>query len=192
MPVQEQRFVVFDTETTGLNPKTDRLLSIGAVAVQFGQINLDEHLDLYLYPQRPATQQEVAIHGILPVEKPGMVQEEEALERFIQFIGNAVLVGHYVSFDLRMIHQALKRLGLPALRNKSVDTQRLARRLAPPPDGISPPPAFSLDQLCVDYGVSPADRHTAAGDAYLTALLFMKMMNRLQARGVKSVGGILR
>ncbi len=192
LPIEAQRFIVFDTETTGLDPKSDRILSIGAVGVHNWQIDLNDHLECYLRQNQQSSSKEVAIHGILPVDKEHMLHESVAIRNFVTYIGNAILVGHHVSFDVNMINQALRRMELPPLRNKTVDTQRLAMRLKPPSQGYAQPGTYGLDDLCKQYRIPCSDRHTAAGDAYITAVLFLKLLARLEARGVKTVAGVLR
>ncbi|HKK78702.1 MAG TPA: hypothetical protein VJ933_03695, partial [Phaeodactylibacter sp.] len=76
------------------------------------------------------------------------------------------------------------------LKNKGVDTAVLARRLANHPQ-LAKRGAFGLDQLCQDYHIPMSDRHTAAGDAYITAILLMKMLRRLEKRGVRTLGDLL-
>lgn len=192
LPVDQVDFVVFDTETTGLDVRKDRILSIGALRVRDREINIGQSFEyLIQQPRQKAKAESIPIHGILPVERPGSLSEPEALARFIGYTGSAVLVGHHVRFDIEMINRALGRMGLGKLKNPYIDTARLAKRTR----GLhhpGPKKTPGLDELCQRYRIPPVDRHTAAGDAYLTALLLLKLMARLQDRGVRNLGDLLR
>ena len=191
-PIAELRFVVFDTETTGLDPARSRLLSIGAVAVQHWQADVTDRLECYLQSDGSGEGAEaIPVHGILPNERQGNLSEAEAIEKFLAFCRDGVLVGQHLSFDVAMINHALKRLGGGKLLNRQIDTMELARRVAGP-ELIYRPGAFSLDGLCQQYHIPMSDRHTAAGDAYLTAILLMKLLARLEKRGVNTLGQLLR
>jgi DNA polymerase III subunit epsilon len=192
-PLADVRFVVFDTETTGLDLRRSRILSIGAIGVQHWQADLTDSLECYV--QQPGTgegEEAIEVHGILPNERHYNLSEAEAVQRFLAFCQDAVLVGHHVSFDLAMVNNALKRMGGKKLLNKQVDTIDLARRIAGPELAAYRQGAFGLDALCQQYRIPLSDRHTAAGDAYITAVLLMKLLSRLEKRGVDTLGQLLR
>ena len=145
--------------------------------------------------QQPGTgegEEAIEVHGILPNERHYNLSEAEAVQRFLAFCQDAVLVGHHVSFDLAMVNNALKRMGGKKLLNKQVDTIDLARRIAGPELAVYRQGAFGLDALCQQYRIPLSDRHTAAGDAYITAVLLMKLLSRLEKRGVDTLGQLLR
>lgn len=191
-PLEAVSFVVFDTETTGLDTRADHMLSIGAVRLENWAIDLSTAFDcLVRQERRGGGRESIPIHGILPVERPESLDEEEAVRAFLEYVGNSVLVGHHVLFDISMINEALRRMGLGRLKNRRLDTARLAIRLQRGPyqrPGQYP----GLDQLCDQYGILPDDRHTAAGDAFLTALVFLKMLRQLKGRGIRNLGDLLR
>ncbi len=193
LPLAEIPFVVFDTETTGLDPQKDRLLSIGAVKVQHWEIDISRQLELYVGQEAPspASEQAIAVHGILPGEQSGQISEEEALRQFLAYAGPSVLVAHHLGFDQAMINQLLRQHGGGSLRNKGVDTAVLARRLSTQPE-LAQRGDFGLDALCRQYNITMSDRHTAAGDAYITGILLMKLLYRLQKRGVHTLGQLLK
>lgn len=172
--ISTTRFVVFDTETTGLNTTTDCILSIGAVSIINNEIHISDTFENYLI-QEKFTAETVEIHGLL---KEGMLtkcSEEEAIEKFINYLGNSVLVAHHAAFDIEMINKALKRMNLPKLKNKSIDTGILYKKLQGKKDNH-----FNLDVLCKEFNIPMHDRHTASGDAYITALLFLKIISKLK------------
>lgn len=196
-PIESLRFVVFDTETTGLDPRTDKLLSIGAVVCQANEIPVRESFDLLLPAQKPAATKKgniadaIIVHGILPGAREGTVPEAEAIPAFLAYCRQAVLVGHHVSFDVAMINRALDQLGAGPLKNPQVDTIHLARRVHPPNDS-TPAGHYTLDYLAKQHHIPLSDRHTAPGDAYITALLLLKLLAKLKIRGVKTLKDLLK
>jgi DNA polymerase-3 subunit epsilon len=191
-PLAEARFVVFDTETTGLNPKTDRILSIGAVAVQGFSVLVEDSFEAYV-KQEFTKNHSIAIHEITPGSAAMAAPEQLVLEEFIAYIGPSVLIGHYVDFDFAMVNNATKRsLDLP-LQNRKYDTMKLLQRtdnhFAQP--GLHRADDLELGALCQRYNIPQTGRHTAIGDALATALLFAKHLKKLEKRGVKTVGQLL-
>ncbi|WP_372794042.1 PolC-type DNA polymerase III [Lutibacter sp.] len=177
--IENTRFVVFDTETTGLETSTDRILSIGAISIFNNVIDVSDNFEVYL-KQNEFKSETVEIHGILKEGNLLKLTEAEALEQFINYLGNAVLVAHHTAFDIEMINAALKRLNLPNIKNKSIDTGMLYKKLDGKKDTH-----FSLDVLCNEFNIPKHDRHTASGDAFITAIAFLKIVSKLkQERGV--------
>ena len=189
-PIEKVCFVVLDKETTGLDIKKDRILSIGAVKVQNWQIDLSQRLDCYVQQSYSPVRETVAVHGILPGANGNGVDEIEAVKHFVEYCHNSVLVGHHVAFDITMINQVLKGMIGQKLANKRLDTATLASRVSEK-KAYEQPGTFGLDTLCKLYNVPMSDRHTAAGDAFITAMLLMKLLARLKKRGVRTLGGLL-
>jgi len=170
---RKQRYVVFDCETTGLNYKNDRILSIGAVGITNNEINVNDFFEVFLKQDifNPDT---VPIHGILK-EGEDKVVEVEAVIRFLDFIKDAILVGHHVNFDIEMINQALNRINVGTLKNQYMDTDIMYQKLKYFPQDQH----TSLDELCDVFKIRKSDRHTASGDAFITALVFLKLKRKL-------------
>ena len=91
-PIDRVRFIAVDSETTGLNPQTDRIITIGAVAVQGGDIVFEDSFEALLQMSRNTSA--VTVHGITRDETRGGIDEPEALRRFLDYLGDGVLVGH--------------------------------------------------------------------------------------------------
>lgn len=191
--LSETRFVVLDTETTGLNPKTDRILSIGAVAVINDQILLEDCFESYL-KQEAFNNDSIAIHEITPGESSKADNPKQAMEDFIEFLGGAILIGHNIQFDFQILSNACQRqLGFPLL-NKSYDTVDLLKRTE---DHFAFPEKYKgadlgLDSLCDRFHIPMHDRHTAMGDAMATAILFSRQLKKLRKREVNHVRDLLR
>jgi DNA polymerase-3 subunit epsilon len=172
--IEEIRFVVFDTETTGLDTKNDRILSIGCVAIEGLKIKVSNQLELYL-KQEKFNADTVKIHGLLKEGKLSKVEEPEAVKLFLEYIKNAVLVAHHAAFDVAMINTALRRIDLPKLKNKVIDTGHIFQKTKIDTSKTH----FGLDELSNRFKIPLHDRHTASGDAYITALLFLKLLSKL-------------
>ena len=101
------------------------------------------------------------------------------MQQFLAYVQNAVLVAHHAAFDVAMINNALRRNGLPKLKNKILDTGHLFQKTRLDDSKTH----FSLDELSKRFQIAMHDRHTASGDAYITALLFLKLIAKLKGKG---------
>lgn len=176
--IQNARFVAFDTETTGFDYYKDRVLSIGAVTIQNKTISVGSNFEIYIHQDifKPET---VKIHGILKNGHQKKVSELEALEAFLDYIKTDVLVAHHARFDYSMINNMLLRNGLGKLKNKFIDTAVLYKKSKHIiyQDTLK---NYSLDELSKELNVPIVDRHTANGDALITAIVFLKILSRLK------------
>jgi len=177
--ISEIRFIVFDTETTGFDYDEDRILSIGAVRVENKSIEISDNFEIFL-EQTKFNPETVKIHGIIKNENFEKLSELEALKRFLSYIQNSVLVAHHAGFDVKMINKALKRNNLPKLKNKVLDTSVLYKKTRITSNLIDRDKVYSLDEIAEAYNIDLSDRHTASGDAYITAIIFMKLLSRLR------------
>ena len=171
---RSNRYVVFDCESTGLDYKKDRILSIGAVSVVDNKIEVSDYLEVFLI-QDVFKPESVPIHGIVRDGNEDKIVEAEAIIRFLSFIKDATLVGHHVDFDIELINEALKRLDLGKLKNEFMGTDAMYQKLKNLPFEEH----HSLDELCDIFKIRKSDRHTASGDAFITALLFLKLKKKL-------------
>ncbi|WP_445735601.1 3'-5' exonuclease [Mariniflexile sp.] len=178
--VANARFIAFDTETTGFDKKEDRILSIGAVAFIGKKIEVSNTLELYL-EQAVFKAETVEIHGLMKKGAFEKVTELEAIKIFLAYIKNDVLIAHHANFDKNMINEMLLRHGLGKLKNKFIDTGYLYKKSKHIiyRENLK---SYSLDDLCKELNVPTVDRHTATGDALITALVFLKILARLDKR----------
>ncbi|WP_296383072.1 3'-5' exonuclease [Winogradskyella sp.] len=181
------RFIIFDTETTGLNPKKDRILSIGCIGVENSRIKVADQLESYL-SQEHFNVETVKIHGLLKEGKLSKIDEEEAIIEFLSYIENAILVAHHAAFDVAMVNNVLKRMQLPKLKNKVLDTGHLFQKTKLDTSKEH----FGLDELSNRFSIPLHDRHTASGDAYITAVLFLKILSFLNKNNNLNLKDLLR
>ncbi len=184
MLISEATFVVTDTETTGSRAGDDRVIEIGAVKVQAGK--LTETFQQLINPGRYIPRRITQLTGI----STGMVLDqptaEEVLPDFLDFLGDGVFVAHNLPFDQRFIEVELEIAGLEGLRNPSLDTLRLARRL------YSALPSKGLSKLTRYFEIEVDGRHRALGDAVATAKLLNMFIDRMRMEfGVQTVEDLL-
>jgi DNA polymerase III subunit epsilon len=189
-PVDEVRFVVLDSETTGLNPRTDRLITIGAVAVSGGEILLDDAFDALI--QVGENTSAVAVHGVTRDESRAGLDERDALERFLDYLRDGVIVGHHIGHDVATFDAAYERHWGARLLNRSMDTMDLTLHLEKEGAFAGRPPIrrFTLDALCELFGVIPHDRHTASGDAFITAQVLLRLLKLASRHGRTTLAAV--
>jgi len=182
-PDDQVRFVVLDAETTGLNPKTDHLVTIGAIAVVDGEIRLDDSYESMLKVRFNTAS--VTVHGVTREESLEGQDEPAALEDFLDYLRDGVIVGHHILHDISTFNAAYDRHFGFTLKNRFIDTMSLMLHLEQ--DGAfessEPIKSFSLDSLCTFFGIKPYGRHTAPGDAFLTAQIFLRLLRLSQRFG---------
>jgi len=189
IPISEAKFVVLDVESNGLDPKNDKILSIGALKIINNQIDVSNSFELFL-DQTEFNPEAAPIHGILKNGNIEKVSEQDAMKKLVKYIDDHIIVGHSIIFDISIINETLSRYVGDKLLNKSLDTVNLYKRLkgADYKSGSS----TSLDVLSDEFNIPKSDRHNAAGDALITAILFMKIVSRLKQRGIDSLEDLLR
>ena len=189
-PIGQVRFVVLDCETTGLNPRTDRIITIGAVAVREGEIVLGDSFESLLKVTENTSA--VTVHGITRDESLKGIEEPEALEGFLDYLQDGVIVGHHIGHDIASIDAACARYWDVTLLNRSLDTMDLTLHLERGGAFAGRPPIrkFTLDALCEMFGVIPHDRHTASGDAFITAQVFLRLARLATRTGRGTLAGV--
>jgi DNA polymerase-3 subunit epsilon len=178
------RFTVFDTETTGLDPAEDEIIAIGAVRIVNGRVLPQEIFDQLIDPGRPVSPESVRIHGITGEMLAGQPGIEAVLPRFARFSEDTVLVGHNVAFDMRFLAEKEARTGV-RFGGPVLDTLLLSSVAHPDLDD------HSLEAIAERLGVSVIGRHTALGDALVTAEIFLGLVRLLEDRKVRTLGEAL-
>jgi len=193
--VSESDFVVFDTETTGLHAKKgDRIISISALRLKQGRIDLSDTFHEIVNPNRNIPSKSAVVHGILPRMVDGKPSLDEILPGFIEYIGSSILVGHHVWLDMTFLNREMVRLFDFPIQNLVLDTVMLDRAFQ---SRVSSPQSLentdsSLSALAERHHVQINGLHSSFGDALATAQIFQQMLKQAQGEGLLSLKDLLR
>ncbi len=178
VPLRKLTFVAFDTETTGLNPSEgDEIIQLGAVRIVNGRLLHNECIDQLVNPQRPVPKSSVEIHGIDPELLISQPLITEVLPGFHAFAADTVLVAHNAAFDMRLLQLKEDATGL-RFDNPVLDTLLLSSVVHPNQEG------HSLDAIAERFNLTIVGRHTALGDALVTAEILLRLIPLLEAQGI--------
>lgn len=176
-------FVALDLETTGLDPRTDAILELAAIPFVEGrpQTGYVTHVD----PGRRIPPESSRVHGITDAMVSGAPSVERVLAELDAVLGDRMLVGHGIAFDLAVLARARRALGRGPLGNPALDTMRLAAALHPDWEH------FGFDDVASRLGIGILGRHTAEGDARAAGELLLTLLGEARSRGVRTVGELL-
>lgn len=186
MPLRALSYVVFDCETTGLQPSQgDELVSIAGVRIVNGRILTGETFHSLVRPGRPIPAVSTGIHGITDAMVADAPRVDAVLPQFRAFVGDAVLVAHNAAFDLKFLKMNQRTAGV-TFDMPVLDTMILSRQIQGE-DG-----EHSLDGIAARFGLRTVDRHSALGDSLLTAAIFVKILDLLDERGITTLDEAIR
>ena len=171
---KSNRFVVLSTETTGLDAHTDVILSIGAISIENNSIVIGDTFEVVLLQYVYNHDHGISNEFIIESKQPKSL-EPQAIQAFIEYLGNATIIGHRVDFDVEIINNALEKLKCGKIRNEALDIEIMYRKYKE----LSDDKEFSLNDLSSLFKIETIDRVSASEDAYTIALLFLKLKSRL-------------
>ena len=175
-PVEKASFIVFDTETTGLHPKRDELISLGALRIENLTLDLSSSFHEFLLPKR-LNPESVEVHGITMEELRQKAKRlEDVLEDFLNYARGSVLVGFNVEFDAKVLDRYVRTVFAFPLPFYRLDVFRMWTRTGRE--------GKSLKEIAQELEIPTAALHSALDDAYITALLFLKLAHRLREEPV--------
>ena len=205
--LDELRYVVFDTEFTSLEQRSNRLLSIGAIAMQGGSIRVGEQFYAVTNPGVAVPGASVVVHKLRPDDIAEAESPAEVLKEFVEFAAGAVLVGHFVQYDVDIVRKELAALSYhwkqPSIRGPQhapvlralgwpIDTAAVHRWLEMKRQHY-PVEAFDerairtdLATVAAHYGVTFEEAHHALADAFVTAQVWQRELAALERRGIQT------
>ena len=178
----ELTYTVFDTETTGLNPSQgDEIIQMGATRIVNGKLLSQECFDQLVDPQRSIPAATIPIHGIEPHMVAGKPTIAQVLPSFHGFAQDTVLVAHNAAFDMRFLQLKEKSTGV-VFDQPVLDTLLLSAVVHPNQE------SHRLEAIAERFNVTVMGRHTAMGDAMVTAEVFLKLIPLLAEKGIRTLG----
>lgn len=181
-PLAELAYTVFDTETTGLNPSQgDQIIQIGAVRIVNQKLLRQECFEQLVDPRRPIPAQGIPIHGIRPEMVRGQPTIEQVLPSFHAFARDTVLVAHNAAFDMRFLQLQEGGTGL-VFDHPVLDTLLLSALVHPNQD------SHRLEAIAQRFDIPVVGRHTALGDALVTAEVMLRLVPLLAEQGIHTLG----
>lgn len=172
----ENEYVCFDCETTGLDPKNDDIISIGAVIIKDNMIVSSKKFVRYVKPKTKLQAEAIKVHHIREMDLEDADEIDDVIEEFLEFIGNRTLVGYFLEFDVAMINKYLKpKLGIK-LPNKIHEVSAIYYdyKIEAIPQGNVD---LRFDTIMNELQIPVMGKHDAYNDALMTALIFLKLKN---------------
>ena len=182
----ENEWVSIDCETTGLNTRTDEIISIGAVRIAGNRIMASERLELLVRPERGVSADSIRIHRLRESDLEQGLHIDEAVKQLMRFIGSRPIVGYFLEFDLAMINRAVWPLLGQGLPQQSIEVSSLYydykfRQLPPYQQQANVQIDLRFDTLMEDLGLPTRDAHDAINDAVMAAMAFIKLRALLES-----------
>ena len=179
--LSELTYTVFDTETTGLNPSQgDEIIQIGATRILNGKLLRSESFEQLVDPQRPLAPESAKIHGITCEMLRGQPTIDKVLPAFHAFAADTVLIAHNAAFDMRFLQLKEAETGL-RFDQPVIDTLLLSAVIHPNQE------SHRLEAIAERLGLTIVGRHTALGDAIVTAEVFLKLVPLLAEKGIRTL-----
>lgn len=181
-PPEDEDVVCFDCETTGLDTKSDKIVSLSAIKIRRNQILTSQSLNLKFKQQNSINPQSIVIHHLRNVDVVVGLDEHEAIKKFIEFIGSRPLVGYYLEFDMAMVNAVIKPwLGIK-LPNQKIEVSELYHKqfykdwLQPEHEVFD----LSFNSILDKLALPKVGQHDAFNDALMTAMIYVKLQSLTQ------------
>jgi len=173
IPPQDE-YVCLDTETTGLNPRNDEILSIGAVIIKNNKILMRKTLNLFVKPSNRVSEQSIKIHQIRPIDLENACDPQTAILELLDFIGSRPIVGYYIKFDMAMINKYTKKYIGSTLPNESIEVSSMYYKTRPKNSEYQFVD-LKFDTIIKTLDIPVLGKHDALNDAIMTAMIFLKV-----------------
>ncbi len=181
-PPAEGEVVVLDTETTGLDPKRDAILSIGAVVVREGKIQMNQTFERFVKPDRAISEESIKIHHLRACDLAEGERPETVIPDLLAFVRNRPLVGYYIGFDHAILSRYVRRTIGAALPNPTIELSSMYYRR------YRKSSAYEFVDLKFDtimdaLALPRLGKHDALNDAVMSALIYLKLQSMPEYKG---------
>ncbi len=170
----KDEFVCLDCETTGLNPKKDEILSIGAVIIKDNKVLMRKTLNIFVKPSKNVTEESIKIHHIRPIDLENAVEPKVAIMELLKFIGNRTIVGYYIKFDIAMISKYTQQYIGIKLPNHSIEVSSMYYKTRPKNSEYEFVD-LKFDTIMKELDIPELGKHDALNDAIMTSMMFLKV-----------------
>lgn len=168
-------YVSLDCETTGLNPKKDEILSIGAVIIKDNKILMRNTFNIFLKPSKDINAESIKIHHIRPIDLENGLDPRDGIYKLLDFIGSRPLVGYYIDFDYSIISKYTKEyLGIK-LPNKTIEVSSIYYKMRKNPSEYQQFIDLKFDTILKTLDIPALGKHDALNDAIMTSMMFLKL-----------------
>jgi DNA polymerase-3 subunit epsilon len=174
-------YICLDCETTGLSPRKDEILSIGAVHIQDNKVIMRETFNIFVKPSKNISAESIKIHHIRPIDLENAVSPEEAILKLLDFIGSRPIVGYYIKFDIAMISKYTKQYIGIKLPNESIEVSSMffkSKKKTSEYEFID----LKFDTIMKELDIPILGKHDALNDAIMTSMMFLKLKNLTPAK----------
>lgn len=179
-PISDE-YICLDCETSGLNPRKDEILSIGAVKIKDNKILMRDTFNIFVKPSKNIAHESIKIHHIRPIDLENGMEAKEAIEKLLHFIGSSPIIGYYIKFDIAMISKYTKKyLGIK-LPNESIEVSSMyykTRKKSSEYEFID----LKFDTIMKNLEIPPLGKHDALNDAIMTSMMFLKLRDLTPAK----------
>jgi len=177
-PYEGDEYVCFDCETTGLSPKKDEIISIGAIIIKGNKIIHSKKFERFAKTKKPLNSESIKIHHIRECDIKNALDINDVITEFLEFIGNRPLVGYFLEFDCAMINKYIKQnLGI-TLPNKQIEVSALYydKMIKKYPEGNID---LRFDVIMKKLSLPRLGKHDAINDVIMTSMIFLKLKNKM-------------
>lgn len=174
-------YVCLDCETSGLNPKKDEILSIGAVHIKENKILMRKTFNIFLKPSKNINPESIKIHHIRPIDLENGMNPKEAIYELLEFIGSKPIVGYYIKFDVAIISRYTKEFIGVKLPNETIEVSSMyykTRKESSDYQFID----LKFDTILKNLDIPALGKHDALNDAIMTSMIFLKLKNLTPAK----------
>ncbi len=172
----KNEYVCLDCETSGLNPKKDEILSIGAVHIKDNKILMSKTFNIFLKPSKNIDSESIKIHHIRPIDLENGIEAQKAIFQLLEFIGSRTIVGYYIEFDIAIISRYTQEFIGIKLPNKTIEVSSMyykTRRKSSYYGLVD----LKFNTILKNLNIPNFGKHDALNDAIMTSIIFLKLIS---------------